>query len=752
MKGRRRFLVFLIWILSFRCFAGVVFDNPDLNKDDELLFTVENKAAGTYPYRTAFRTRLENEAPSKSYEILTCYPEKMELLSENSILRIRNRCGTALYSFASSSLVYSEKADSDAFFLPCPAPVSVSPDGRWSCFIRRKGFVSGELVLQNTESGRSVILSDSAEFSYDEVPVKWSLDSSIVLYERGDSVCFADPDAALKQIQIDEKFRTVVKGNINSVSFTRGRQLVYVDGDIVYCLRTGELHTAGLYSSYVGIGTAVARLPETYMPGRDRFFVNDDVTRFVVIKNNKSVSYYSIKADRFSYVNVEYTGSLLKNSATVLGAAVIWPEGKKSLPVLQLELLSLAENERSFKIYTFDGVSGALREVLSLENPSCFAVNPSGNRAAYYSGGFVCVFDTSNWKRTAVMPSEHVVCALWKDNGTLILGGKETVRLWNVLEKAAAENDPGKTCKTLFLSSAEKVLWNSEANTVQAKTSAAVYSYDEQKKVWKQDISHPFPDKSIVQNGRFRVYVADAKNGKYENALYLRSLAGKAYTFPLIEESVQNVPPPKKVSVVFDALDCADGLPEILSALRTRSVNATFFINGEFIRRYPDETLQIAKSGFECASMFHTASDLTEKRFVVDEDFIRKGLARNEDDFYACTGKELTLFWHAPFFKSDAAIRLTGLKAGYTYVDVPGGNRDGVVFEQFSDLYKSAAQLIDYYMSELASGGASASIIPVSVGILHGTRGDYLYEKLGLLINLLFDYGYELVPVSALGL
>ena len=144
------------------------------------------------------------------------------------------------------------------------------------------------------------------------------------------------------------------------------------------------------------------------------------------------------------------------------------------------------------------------------------------------------------------------------------------------------------------------------------------------------------------------------------------------------------------------------------------------------------------------------APDLTAKGFIIDEEFIRRGLARNEDDFFACTGKELSLLWHAPYYKANPTVINAGQKAGYAYISVAGGNKDAVVLESNSSEYRTASQLIEEYLQELKSGKPTLSVIPVSTGVSSGTRSDFLYEKLNLLINLLLDCGYEIVPVSSL--
>ena len=43
--------------------------------------------------------------------------------------------------------------------------------------------------------------------------------------------------------------------------------------------------------------------------------------------------------------------------------------------------------------------------------------------------------------------------------------------------------------------------------------------------------------------------------------------------------------------------------------------------------------------------MFFSLTDLTQNDFIIDEDFIRRGLARNEDEFYQTQSQK-----HIPVF------------------------------------------------------------------------------------------------------
>ena len=140
---------------------------------------------------------------------------------------------------------------------------------------------------------------------------------------------------------------------------------------------------------------------------------------------------------------------------------------------------------------------------------------------------------------------------------------------------------------------------------------------------------------------------------------------------------------------------------------------------------------------------------MSDDGFDMNENFIRRGLARNEDDFYELTQHELSLLWHMPNYYSNNIILKAGSDAGYTWVDKGLAPLDMLTYEQVlksGEKYYTSSQLIDYIVENLENG----AVIPISVGISEGTRGDYLYDKLDVLISAILAKGYQIVTVSEL--
>jgi peptidoglycan/xylan/chitin deacetylase (PgdA/CDA1 family) len=205
----------------------------------------------------------------------------------------------------------------------------------------------------------------------------------------------------------------------------------------------------------------------------------------------------------------------------------------------------------------------------------------------------------------------------------------------------------------------------------------------------------------------------------------------------------------RQIALCFDLYDDSSGLSTVLDALNRFEIRATFFVNGEFIRRHPQAVKDLADSGHEIASMFYAPLDLSDARYRIDPNFIGRGLARNEDDFYKATGKELVLLWHPPFYAMSKEIADAATAAGYRSIGRDVDSRDWIPINDARRLgieQLSTSDIIDNVVDAVQGG----SIIPIRLGLLEGGRADYVYNSLEVLLDALSQADYDIVTVSAL--
>jgi peptidoglycan/xylan/chitin deacetylase (PgdA/CDA1 family) len=370
----------------------------------------------------------------------------------------------------------------------------------------------------------------------------------------------------------------------------------------------------------------------------------------------------------------------------------------------------------------------------------------------------VTVKDYPTWQDKGSMSHPAPLHVLWLSGDELLVAGTWITERYSIT---------GRTSTLVAVSQPGDFGYARSGGTVQIRQKQGVYSLDEATASWKSGGAFDVNDKSLGSDD-YRVYLEPSTRGSYENHVMVRDAKGFG-TVPLFPpEAAAYEPFPgadepvdfsnfahgsrlraREVSLVFNATDSAEGLTEILNVLSTWNVHATFFVNGEFIRRYPDAVQEIAASGHEVGSLFSAYFNMTDSRFAVDKDFVKAGLGRNEDDYNVDTGRELSLLWHAPYYIVDSDIISAAAEMNYTYVGRDLDSLDWVAptdANEVRGIYLPAADLVERLIALKKPG----SIIPLQVGVSDGRRGDYLFQRLDILINELARRGYSIVPVSTL--
>ena len=729
--------------------AQVEFADLDLNSNSGLLYTAKISSPGTPDFKTLFLSELEGD--SEKLKILTCFPERMELLNDGKILQVRNRFGTAFYSPLTGSLEWASSAQKIPLLYSKAEMQSVSPDGKWICALEKTSAARASLVLKDSSGKRAVELCMDSPFSYSVINAKWSPDSKTLLYEKDGSVYFTKPDALFYGVSLAESYCKIGDGSISSVEWDSDGNIIYISGDIVYLIQSSELFTRALYSKVLGSGKIIGRLPQLFNSTCDVFSSSNGGLELVVTKNSKTAYWYKANVTQikgYSFTNgCEYYVTkgcypLTESAGLVCSSNVFWTQTENASPVLWLNILEYESLDKKSLAYVLGSTPALVVDAACSSKPS---LSPDGKHIAFSCDEGLFVYSTLSWKAEASLPGEKIISFVWNGSSSIYAGGTETVRLWDLKTNSYIP---------LFLSSVQSVRWNSGKvyAFVNGEKSQEGFVYDFARGVWN-GVQKSLSEFSLPRegNGYYRVYLEDSENPFFKNSIFVRSLSSPVKTYALYKESLNAARAAKKAHIVFDAQDNAEGLATVLAFLNDYNLKGTFFINGEFIRRYPKETKRIALSGSTCASMFFCNTNLLDDSFALDSDFIKRGLARNEDEFFAATGKELSLLWHAPYYQSDSMMKSAGEQAGYSYVESVPSFTDRLTYSkalQDGARYKSAGELLDELSSSLYDG----IVVSVNVGSLEeGGRSDYLYQKLDLLVALLVEQGYSVTGLSSKG-
>ncbi len=754
---RKILLLLGISLVAVAAFGQVSFSGLDLSSTDRLLFSARTPSTAFGTFDTLFLA----DAKSRAMRQLTFFPEDVQLLQDKDVLQIQNRFGVFRsgpdYRNIAPLAMFPSFVAGGQVQAGTVSPMQTSPDGRFLLFLRMTSPAYGDLTLLNVATGELTVVAPKVELSLQGLPAVWSPDSRFIVYTKASGLYYYSVEQLQDNRVLSEGLRKMGDGTIANVQWGNGGTLYYVSGVIVYAIDPNELFTRALYAGFLKIGTVVGKIPFEFDPNFDSLWVSPDGKNLLLNKGGRNIFLYYLTLDDFHASATPLTLPYLALPRDTTVQKVIWSTGN----VVTMLCASRAGGVQGTAVYRLTqdakgtyGVFTRMDDVGVLD----ITLSPDGSRAALMTADGVSWKDYVTWKDQGRMSHPSPLHVLWLSDDEMLVAGAYFIERYTVTagtSSLVALSQPGDF---------------GHAKTGQAvldRTRDRMFSFDETAGAWVPAIDFSVRDKSVASDA-FRVYLEQSARGSYANLVMVRDAKGFGTTPLFPPETVLYEPFPvaddpmdftnvshgsrirrREVSLVFNAVDSAEGLTSILNTLSAYKVRATFFVNGEFIRRYPDAVKEIAESGHEVGSLFYAYFNMTDSRFTVDHDFVKAGLARNEDDYYAATGRELSLLWHAPYYIVNSEILSAAAEMNYTYAGRDLDSYDWVTStesNQARGIYMRAADLVERIIAQKKPG----SIIPLQVGAGEGRREDYLFQKLDILINELFRRGYTIVPVSTL--
>jgi peptidoglycan/xylan/chitin deacetylase (PgdA/CDA1 family) len=555
---------------------------------------------------------------------------------------------------------------------------------------------------------------------------------------------------------LGEPFRQIGEGSLANVRWAPTGALYYVDGSLVYQILGPEFFARSLYGGLLRAGTIVGKIPFPFDPNFDRFWVAPDGNAALLNKGGRNLFLLFLNTDDFTDAGQILALPSLFLPRNTRVKTVLW-SASNTVTVLAGSIEAGESNSTVFRLSVDQASSGMSFTRTQDTGVREISFSPDEERVALLTDNSVDVRDYESWQRMRSIALREPLHTVWIDNTRLAVGSRSTVE---VIPTSAG------TRTLVALSQADDYRLSEDGVPV-VEVGGRVFAYENG---WKAADALPDRQRSVA-SASYRVYAESISSGSYRNVVMVRRVqgVGTSRLFPVPVRSYEPFPDRdepvdlsyfthgsrirrREVSFVFNAVDSVEGLTEILTTLAAYNVKATFFVNGEFIRRHPAALKEITDAGHEVGSLFFAYFDMTDRRYQMTENFVRDGLARNEDDYFNATGQELSLIWHAPYYFVSDDVISAGQSANYIYVGRDVDSLDWVprrTDEGLSQLYKPAGELVERIL-ELKRPG---SIISMQVGIPDSTRtgrDDYLFQKLDLLINGLLERGYSVVPVSTL--
>ncbi len=766
---RRIVILLLLLMTPFFMYAEVVFEGLHLSSDNRLLFSIRADSPRYGTYTTAFSQILEgNELQQLSF-----FPEKVTYLEQSKQLQIQNRFGIFRTTLSADGRIVPPKlvkefpsfANGKEIYSGKIRQVGSSPDGRYVLFIRSNEYAYGSLVLLEVDSGKTRTISEDITISYEEPSALWSPDSRYFVYEKNAELYYFSMNQLQRNEVMDEEMRLIGEGTLANVQWTEQNRLYYIDDSVLYRIFSAEFFTRSFYSDLLDAGQVIGKVPFEFDSNFDSFYVSPDGAKLLFNKGGRNLILYYMKNDDYlstgSTVSLPYLylprntriKRLLwsdKDLITVLTGSI--KGGKSSSSLFRLDIGGQQESS-----------SGSLSfKKLDVEELQDLVLAPGGGHAALIYPDRVIIKGYDTWNTTKVLQHSKPMHANWTAEDELVVSGREYIKRYRLNERED---------KLITLSQAGTYGY-SEEGTIYTTIAGELYKLDIEKGLQRAEKEDVTLAPAKIANENYRVYLNNNPEGRsYENMIMVRHIkeykttplcahAGHIYEpFPEKEEAVNfknfthgSRIRRREVALVFNAVDSIEGLTEVLNTLHDYGIKCTFFVNGEFMRRNPEAVVELANSDHEVGSLFYTYFNMTDARYHISKDFIKQGLARNEDEYFNITadekgrGNELSLLWHSPYYFVNNLIIEASSEMNYTYIGYDVDPLDWVPKAENDRMYRPSPELVERVLLKKKPG----SIIPIRIGKVKGGREDYLFQYLDLLIDGLVSKGYKVVPVSTL--
>ncbi len=721
----------------------VLLSGPDISSDSQIAVIMTSPVTEGYEYSTA----VLGAADKPASQAVTVYPEESAYFSQRKELRLYNHYGLYHYEQEKQSWYTADYlpsfAEGRAVTPLRLLPVYHSPDGRYTVFAREEEDFTVSLHLYDHDRRVSVSITAFLPREFTTDLVKWSPDSRYFIYRRSRELYYFSIDQYLSSRIPAEEFRTLGHSYMNSAAWGLGNYLYLFSGKLLYRLHSSEFFTRSFYADPFQKGSVWGRIPLAFDPQFDQFSVSPRGDAVFLYRDEKDGFVFSLES------------AATAGDPVTQAASMAVPEGYRISHPAWIDNTSLllqvsGPAEEHSRVYLLDRREDSRFRLLADKDISGFAIGPEGKEIALLEKEKITILNSSDKEVSRTLTIDAPLQIFWTEKGYILLG--------RTLQKEVS----GSETRTIGLSQAERVSFTAE-NGLLAAVGSDTFLYRGNLQ-WE-----PAGDEEIRQgrlsNDNYRIYLEDRPGSWYAQSLKIRK--ADSYTtseflrpfrknqisaaVPVYRQNRRDVPwyvtkgnsfGRKEVSLVFNVSQSAEGLGRLLQELEGYGIKAAFFLNGDFINNYPDGARLLAASSHTVGSLFYTYFDMSDPQYQINRDFLKKGLARNEDDYFIATGREMAMIWHAPYYYLNNEILDTTGLLNYIYIGKELNVPDAVG-EGESPLYRDSDALIEDLLGHVTPG----AIIPVTLGRT-SRREDYLYRHVSQLIEGLILEGYDFVPLE----
>ncbi|WP_168203325.1 polysaccharide deacetylase family protein [Oceanispirochaeta crateris] len=722
------------------------FSEFDINKRNEIILTITNPSVSGMTYKTL----VKGKAESLQSEAITIFPEKSFYFPLRNELMIYNQFG--LFTYNGELQTWMEHDFIPSFSTGTPIsplslkPLEMSPDGRYAVFIREVED-SASLILYDREMNVSLNITNQLKKEYIHEMVKWSPDSKYFIYRRGRELFYFSIDQYLSGRIPAESFRNLGFQDIQSIQWKSGNYLYILSDKLLYRVHSSEFFTRSFYSDPFRKGVVWSRIPVSFDPVFDRYSLDRDGKRLFLIKNG-------LEGMVIPLVDHQETSGFLQQEPMLFTKGYTRIVNQKWLSNGTLLLFLRNNKENRGRILFCKAGDTGFSELESGEITGLSA-NERGNQFAIFKDESVDLYSGLTMAKLQTFPLKNSLSFFWGRDFYYSTG------MNSITSISKSSGEP----QIIGLSQLERTGFDLSGD-LYGLSDEQWYKYNESKNWIPQDSAVELRP-SRQSTAKYRIYLEDIRGGWYSSSLKIRNMEGYSTLdfLPVYQkQDLQNLPVQQEkptrgnpwffdhglsvesneITLVLNAVDSSEGVLEILNILEKYGVEATIFINGDFIHANPVETRLIADSGHTVGSLFYTWFDMSDSSYNIDQEFLKKGMARNEDDYFIATGKELSLLWHTPHYFINSEILDASESLQYIYIgtDLPINDKDGR-WDREHTYVSEAVNQAEALLSQVHPG----AIIPFTLGKNPGQE-ESLVMLLPMVIEELIRQGYEFVDLS----
>lgn len=737
----------LLPLLGVFSFSGL-----DLSQDNRLLFQLDVESSGPRP---SYSNLLMNDLNSGEIDFLNYFPEEVYYQSGSESVFIHNRLGLFKGDLSSSQFqlmdFYNHFSLESTPSIGPLEPVSISPDGRFLLYFDRKTYVQGNLVIRDLETEKEHIVTQEYEPLVRQTLVKWSPNSRIFCYAKEGKIYYFSIDQWQEQRNLLESAHVIGDGEMNSCSWANDNSLYYIDERNIYRIPSTEMFALSFYDTALQIGTVAGRLFVDFDGNLDHFWVSPGGDQLLIQKGEGNLFIYDSEFRDYNLNSHIESLPFLKLPVGYRVEKVLWSSTGK-VSILAKSYLNHLGGTMVFlydpqdeQDYIVDIHQSGVKDMV---------ISPDEDLICLVYDEYISIRDYQTWEEKYYRETQPLLHVFWENSDNLLLFGWDHTARWNIGED---------NLDILFYSQIDSYGFDSQERVTMVQPQG-YFQWNADQDLWTPQRDE-YIRESRQHSSEYRVYLEQHRTDFFEDMIMLRKIEGYG-TLPLISsppitlaeyplEEQNGSPAPgyfihgsrirrRELALTFNIHSEDDGLMDILNTLAEYGIRATFFVNGDFIRKYPGALRVLVNEGHEIGSLFYSNIDLADRQYDLDEDFIIRGLARNEDDFFRATGHEITTLWHAPWYYVNTMIIEASKKINYTYVSRDIDSLDWVSSIE-EDLYAPSSQLVERIIEQKQPG----SIISLNVGV-EGPRDDYLYQRLDAVLDAFLSQGYRVVEVSEL--